>query len=410
MIERNRFGYIDYITILVGLMLILYIPFNIMIEWFNLTYGPRLTDFDTYYYSAERFMNGESLYAEAVAPNGSSRQFMYPPISIIIFIPFTYLQFTTAGIIWNILSLVMLSIGVAKLLTELIVEFELGHSNVQLYNFVILSVVGFSPTINWIKSGQASGIIAGGLCLSMAYTLVGKRTSKNMHMLLAGAIIPMVCSIKPYYAPSGAHLVQNIRRFGHSIIGSIIIVASSLILFGSEIHIRYIDQLLQGESSLIFTIPPSDWNAAIYLPLYFFGDSALYIRIILVVVTVASVLVLSWYNYDKLNIALLGLVIIPVATPTRVDGLVALIPVYLVLLIRYWKYKSFRIFTLLSIMLVHIHPYTIELLAKLGPRYSPVFDRLTHVIPVIQPALWGHILLFVLLSYSIKYERLNDQG
>lgn len=397
MIDKNKYY---YFTIFTTTILIGYIPFNIMVEYFNISYGPRLTDFDTYYYSAHRFITGDSIYAEVFAPDGSSRKFMYPPIAIMIFLPFAYLPFTIAGVLWNLFSLAILSIGIIKLIDELMYE-RGSEATKYIYTVVVLCVIGFSPTINWVKAGQASGVVASGLCFSMAYLFESKRNSSNLSLILSSALIPAVSLIKPYYAPSGAHLLQDIRRFGYSVLTAALLIVLSMPFLGYKIYLEYINQLLEGGSSLIFTTPPSNWNASVYSPLYILGELATEIRIIIVLATIISVILLTQYEYDRLNVALLGLVIIPIATPTRVDGLVALIPVYLVLLARYWNNKLFRFLALLSLILVHIHPYTIELLSKLGPRHISAFESLVPIIPILQPALWGHILLICLLVYVI---------
>lgn len=388
------------LTVSVIFALIAYMIFNVAIEFLNVTYGPRLTDFDTYYYSAKRFLEGGSLYADSVAPDGSSRRFMYPPIAVVIFIPFSFLPFTAAGILWNTFSLAFLAFGIRELLTELAKEseVELTTSNQVV---ILLSVIGFSPMINWVKAGQASGLVAGGLCLSVAFLLKSDRTSNKLSAVYTSVSIPIVCAVKPYYAPSGAHLLQSAKRFTYAVAGGLTIAVLSLVIFGVEEHASYFTEILTGNNNLVFTTPPSQWNASIYSPFYVFGDFAAELRYILLLVTVITVLLLQYRGDERLETALLGIAIIPMATPTRVDGLVALIPVYLVLLFRYWTSGQFRVATLVSIVFIHIHPYTIELVAKLGPRYVSGFGKLTPIIPILQPALWGHLLLLFLLAYRI---------
>lgn len=391
---------VRYLTIFAVVTLLLYIPFNIFIEVFNISYGPRLTDFDTYYHSAHRLRNGGSIYADTVAPDGSSRRFVYPPVAILIFLPFSFFPFTIAGILWNVFSVLVFSIGMVKLLKELLYNSNMEFSKTH-YIIAISSAIAFSPMVNWIKAGQASGIVAGGLCLSVAYLLENERTSNVLPAFYASVLIPVICSIKPYYAPSGGHLLQDIKRLAYGIFGGAIIFTLSLLLLGVDTHIKYINVIQSGQSNLVFTTPPSQWNAGIYAPLHIFGELAISIRIILILATIATILVLTYYDYEQLEIALIGIAIIPIATPTRVDGLVALIPVYIVILIHYWENRLLRASTFISILLVHIHPYTIELLSKIGPHYIPAFDTISPIIPLLQPALWGHLLLIALVIYII---------
>jgi hypothetical protein len=397
--SKDEIFVIFAVTVLSG-----YIVLNLSLEYFNVADGPRLTDFDTYYYSARRILQDRSLYAEAVAPNGSSRKFVYPPVAIVLFVPFSFLPFTISGILWNILSLMILLFGVSQLFSELIHESQYDTNKIN-HMVVLLSIVGFAPTINWLKNGQASGVVVGGLCLFVAYLLRSKRVSggePDIYDIFASILTPAICFIKPYYAPSGAHLLQNTRRLIISAISGCIILVISILMFGVETHMIYIETILLGEgSNLTFTTPPSQWNASIYSPLYIFGHSAHIVRAIIIPTTVVTILILNYHTKNKFEIVLLGMLLIPIATPTRVDGLSALIPVFLIMLIRYWEVTRLRTLTIISVLLIHIHPYTIELLAKIGPQYIPILDEVAIAVPLLQPALWGHILISVIVFYTI---------
>lgn len=393
-----RYG--RYITAFAVAALLLYIPLNVLLDLLNIASGPRLTDFDTYYYSARRLLDGGSLYADTVAPNGSSRRFMYPPVAILLFLPFAFLPFTAAGITWNVFSVLVLAAGVTKLLTELAADADFALTKSR-YLLVLACVVGFAPTVNWIKAGQATGVVVGGLCLSVASLLQARRTTSSSPGICASLLIPVVCSVKPYYAPSGAHLLQDSRRLGYAVLSGVTVAILGVLALGVDVHQQYLDVVLTGQSNLVFPVPPSQWNASIYSPLYPLGDFAVAVRIALILATIAAVVVAAYYQYRPIELALLGIAIIPVATPTRVDGLTALIPVYLVLLLRYWERPSLRTATLVSILAVHVHPYTIELLAKIGPQYVPTLEIVTPFVPFLQPALWGHLLLLFVLSFVI---------
>lgn len=53
----------------------------------------------------------------------------------------------------------------------------------------------------------------------------------------------------------------------------------------------------------------------------------------------------------------------------------------------------------ISMLLIHIHPYTVEFMSKFGPKVYPPLELLTPVIPLLQPALYGMGLLVGYLAY-----------
>jgi hypothetical protein len=96
----------------------------------------------------------------------------------------------------------------------------------------------------------------------------------------------------------------------------------------------------------------------------------------------------------------LGVAIIPLAGPTtNTLALNAVIPTILMIgLYEREKKQTFPKIIAVCAILIHIHPYTIEFVSKLGLQiYSPL-TILTPVIPLLQPAIYG---MGILLSYIL---------
>jgi hypothetical protein len=97
----------------------------------------------------------------------------------------------------------------------------------------------------------------------------------------------------------------------------------------------------------------------------------------------------------------LGVSIVPLAGPTtNTLALTAAIPA--VLIVGFYELEKegkFPKIVAISVLLVHIHPYTVELVSKLGPQIYPPLEILTPVIPLLQPALYGMALLVGYVFY-----------
>jgi hypothetical protein len=314
--------------------------------------------------------------------------YLYPPIFVLIFVPFTFLPPIISGIVWDLITLIFLIWSVSKLISTFEVNFN-WKKRLLLY----LIVASFAPTITWMKLGQVSGLLAGVLCLS------GATLRSNNHEL-SGVFTTLGSIVKPFYATSGAHLLRHRRRFLSAVITGSGIIILGLLIFGIDTHLEYLGVLREGKG-WGSAIGPSDWHATHFNPFYILGPMKHLPRVIIVLGTAGLALYSNKTEVPIEYIFALGVSIVPLAGPTtNTLALSAVIPA--ILMVGFYeleKKKEFPIILAFSALLIHIHPYTIEFLSKFGPQIYPPLEIVTPVVPLLQPALYGMALLVGYLAY-----------
>ncbi|MBX0287374.1 glycosyltransferase family 87 protein [Haloarcula salinisoli] len=383
--------------------IVLYIPLNLILMYVGLVQQPRLQDFGAYYNGAVRFLNGAPLYQTTQeipsiqAEISGDMPYLYPPIFILLFVPFTVLPATAAGLVWDILVLVFLVWSVSKLVSTFTVNIT-DSSRVLLY----LSVISFAPTITWIKAGQVSGLLTGLLCLSGA-ALRTKRDGQS------GMLTTLGSAIKPFYATSGAHLLRSRKRLFSSLWTGLFVLLFGLLIFGLESHVEYLNILIGGKGWESTTLEPNKWNAGHFNPFFLLGSLKHLPRIILVFITIGLALHSNESKIPIEYIFALGVAIVPIAGPTT-NTLALSTAIPAIVMVGFYEMENdgdFPKLLIVSALLIHIHPYTIEFVSKFGPRIYPEIERITPIIPLLQPALYGMALL---IGYIISQSWENASG
>lgn len=368
--------------------IVLYIPLNLILILLGLVQQPKLQDFGAYYNGAVRFLNNAPLYqttqdtAFLQAQISGDMPYLYPPIFILLFAPFTIFPVVVAGMVWNVSVLLLLLYSVSKLVDAF--EMTLTRSHKFL---LYLSVISFGPTITWVKAGQISGLLAALLCLSGAALRSQKNTS-------SGILTTVASAFKPFYATSGAHLLRSRRRLLASLVTGLCVLLFGLLIFGLETHLEYLNILLEGKGWET-TKSPDRWNAGHFNPFFILGPLKHLPRIALIFATVGFTLYSNRLKIPIEYIFALGVAIIPLAGPTtNTLALSAAIPATAIVgLYELENNRKFPKLLVVSTLLIHIHPYTVEFLSKFGPQIYPNIELATPIIPLIQPALYGMILL-----------------
>lgn len=382
--------------ILWGLFLlpfVLYIPINLVLLSVGLV-ELRLNDFGAYYNAAVRFLHSAPLYQTTQnipvldAQISGDMPYLYPPIFVLIFVPFTLFPPIIAGIVWDLITLSFLIWSVSKLVSTFEVDI-CWKKRFLLY----LVVASFAPTITWMKLGQVSGLIAALLCLS------GATLRSNRHEL-SGIFTTLGSVIKPFYATSGAHLLQHRRRLFGAVITGIAIIVLGLLVFGVDTHIEYIGVLREGKGWGPGA-KPANWHATQFNPFYILGPLKHLPRVIIILSTAGLSLYSNKTEIPVEYIFALGVSIVPLAGPTtNTLALNAVIPA--ILMVSFYELENggrFPKILAVSALLIHIHPYTIEFLSKFGPQIYPSLKILSPIIPILQPALYGMALLVGYLVY-----------
>jgi hypothetical protein len=315
--------------------------------------------------------------------------YLYPPIFVIIFVPFTFLPPIISGIVWNIITLMFLIWSVSKLVSTF--EVNICRKDKLLLYLIVAS---FAPTITWMKLGQVSGLLTGLLCLSGA-------TLRSNHHNLSGIFTTLGSVVKPFYATTGAHLLRHKKRLLSAVITGTVVVILGILVFGIDTNLKYISVLIEGkgwESAAV----PGDWNATHFNPFYVFGPLKHIPRVIIVLGTAGLALYSNKTEVPIEYIFALGLSVVPLAGPTT-NTLALSIVIPVILMVSFYELETRRRFPkilAISALLIHIHPYTIEFLSKLGPQIYPPLKIIAPVVPILQPALYGMALLVGYLTYQ----------
>lgn len=371
---------------------VFYIPVNLVLLSVGLV-ELHLHDYGAYYNAAVRWLNSASLYQPMQEVPELETQFqdlryLYPPIFVLVFVPFTFLPPIFSGILWNLITLIFLIWSVDRLVSTF--EIDICWKKRVLLYFVVAS---FAPTITWIKLGQVSGLLAGLLCLSGA-TLRSKRHG------LSGVLTVLGSMIKPFYATSGAHLLRHRKRLLNAVITSLGLIILGVLIFGIDPHLEYIGVLREGKGWGP-AVGPANWHATHFNPFYIFGPLKHFPRVIIILGTAGLALYSNKTEVPIEYIFALGVSIVPLAAPTtNTLALNAVIPA--ILIVAFYeleKGKRFPKILLISALFIHVHPYSVEFLSKFGPQIYPPLKIITPFIPLLQPALYGMVLLVGYLFY-----------
>ncbi|KAB7515335.1 glycosyltransferase family 87 protein [Halosegnis rubeus] len=372
---------------------VLYIPVNLGLLSIGIV-ELKLHDFGAYYNAAVRWLHNAPLYQTTQeipaldAQISGSMPYLYPPIVVLIFVPFTFLPPVISGVVWDLTILTFLIWSVSMLISTFNVTIN-RRKKLLLY----FAVASFGPTITWMKAGQISGLLAALLCLS------GATLRSNRHGL-SGAFTTLGGIVKPFYATSGAHLLRHRKRFLSAVVSGAAILLFGLLVFGVDTHLEYLDVLRQGKGWETAT-GPTNWNAGHFNPFYILGPLKHLPRIIIVLGTAGLALYSNKTEIPIEYIFALGVSIVPLAGPTtNTLALSASIPA--ILMVGFYELEhngEFPKILAISTLLIHIHPYTVEFVSKFGPQIYPPLKILTPVIPLLQPALYGMGLLVGYLVY-----------
>jgi hypothetical protein len=383
----------DLFYMIILLPIVLYIPVNLALFSFGVV-EPKLQDFGAYYNAAVRWLHNAPLYEptrEIPALNAKisgDMPYLYPPVFILIFLPFTFLPPIISGVVWDLIALIFLIWSVSKLIST----FNVSMNRKERF-IIYLIVTSFAPTITWMKAGQVSGLLAGFLCLS------GATLRSNRHRA-SGVLITLGSIVKPFYATSGAYLLRNRKRLITAAISGVIIFISGLLIFGISAHIEYLDVLKKGKGWET-AVRPAKWNAGHFNPFYVLGPLKHFPRAIIALAISALALRSNKTDVPIEYIFALGVAIVPLVGPTtNTLALNAVIPAILMTgFYELEKKGEFPKKIAISMLLIHIHPYTVEFMSKFGPKVYPPLELLTPLIPLLQPALYGMGLLVGYLVY-----------
>lgn len=359
-------------------------------------------DFGAYTGALDRWRQGEALYV----PNdegGYDGTYLYPPFFLLVVWPFDQLAFDTGAMLWELCSVLFLWVSL-----QLVVR-ELGHQ-LRLWErgLLLWALVGFHPLLFSVKQGQISAFLAGLLTLSLYALLVTERTNSQTPGALSGALTGATGLVKLVYAPIGAHLLQNRRRFGGAVGAGVLCLAVSVLAFGMDTHVAYVDVLLWGKEDSVRS--PTLWLAPYFRPLYGFGALSIPLRAVGCLVVAGLALAAAADDAAPETFAM-GVAMMPLLAPRAYTYyLTALLPAVVTMTAVELDADGWPTLPVVSLVLLHSHSYGLRLAGVLipplfsGPETAlPVLDAtvVDFVVSLVQPGVWGALLLGTLAAVRV---------
>lgn len=398
--ERPRF-----VAVAIGVLLVLLTyPF---VDWWlrTLDIAPSFEfwDFGAYDMAVDRWLGGEPIYQQN-EHGGFHGTFLYPPIYLLLFRPFvTILPFREAAIAWSVFSVGVLWIGLQLAISACGLRLHVVERGLLLW-----AILGFQPLLLGVKMGQTAALLAGLLSFAL-YALVRGTWGNTPWSLASGALTAFVGLFKLSYAPSGAHLLANRDRLLGAIGLGVALLGVSLLVFGLEIHRTYVDVLAWGVHRSSGARSPAFWLAPYYRPIAWFDPSSLPISwlswpLALKAGASAAIVfgaVLAAPTADRETFAL-GVAAVPLLSPlTYAYYFVALLPAVVVLLAVEFERDGYPELPLVGFLLVHFHSYGLWFAVVYLPETFPVVAEYRAFYPLLQPGLWGNVLLVGLAAHRV---------
>lgn len=351
-------------------------------------------DFGAYGAAVNRWHAGEPLY---VAENGDYHgSYLYPPVALLLFVPFTLLPYPLPAVVWGVFSACLLWLGCLALVRA--AGYEPAYHEAVLLG---LALAGFQPLLLSAKLGQTAGFLGALLAFAGTVPLAGDdeqfRGINGRAALLGGALTALAGVVKLPYAPASAHLLVDRRRLLGGVAAGVGLVGLSLAVFGLEPNLTYLEVLRWGAGG--DARPPVLWLPPYYKPFYAVhqllgGGSTLALRLLLGGGIAA---VTMRHEGDDAAVFALGVAAIPLLAPrTYTYYLVALVPAALALLPGELRGDGLPWLPILAVVLAQLHAYGLKLLLAVVSEWW--------LLALLQPGLWGNVLLVGLAGWRMVGE------
>jgi hypothetical protein len=356
-------------------------------------------DFSAYSDAVEHWLADEDIYVQN-EDGGYHGSYLYPPFVIPLFYPFAKLNFVTGAVLFGTLSLFLLWVGI-----EAVVE-ELGHSLTVPERIVVLfALFGFHPQLWDFKWSQISTLLAALFCFAF-YT--HERGDRGLwgRQTISGLVTTVGSSVKIFYATSGAHLLRNRNRLLAALSSAAILLAVSLLVFGIDTHLAYLDVLRWGKGWGTEQSAPFMNLTAYYRPMFlieqFVESVGLSVPSVWVIpATALGVGGVVWLAVTRRHhpkaawpTFALGVAVVPLFAPRAYthDLVVLLVPAIILLAVEFDHENGLPWIPVLALLLVHFHSVGTKTAIHLFGRSEAV---------LLQPGVYGTALLVGLAAVRL---------
>lgn len=216
-------------------------------------------DFGIYFTAAQAFLSGKDIYSvHYITSSAEWPPFVYLPITILLFIPFSYFPFEIAAVIALFTNVLLIAI------TTLAITLTLKHLGIILSSLekvlIFFTILLFTPTLHNLNAGNANIIV---LCaIALFYYLFIVKMNKNLSLLA----LSMAAIIKLW--PAILILINCIEpRLNKLYVNFILILGflglASLTFFGIKNNVSFIQNLLNFENENIKLVTFDFFNPSI---------------------------------------------------------------------------------------------------------------------------------------------------
>ena len=204
-------------------------------------------DFFIYYAAAEAFLRGEAFVGFSATPGvrGATDGYVYPPVTILAFVPYAVLFDRTTAFVVHALLDVAAMLGVAGLVVRTV---ERHVSRLPTIDRLLIGGFCVSSALSTmaIGLGQIDPLVA--LALAGAFVAVEaeRESVAGLAVAVAGVfkLVPILVGVWLLY-----------RRAWRAVWAAVglgaLSVASSFLLFGIDPHVRFVRHVLQVRSRLV---------------------------------------------------------------------------------------------------------------------------------------------------------------
>jgi len=406
---------------LVALFSLLQWPF---VDWYLRATGVvepiRFYDMGVYLGALENWHAGAPIYQQN-ENGGYFGEFLYPPLVLLVFDLFDEMAQTTRWA-WELFSLSLLWVGLQLVIRGYGLALRGWERGVLLW-----ALVGFHPLWFSFKHGQVSIFLGGVLALALAALQRGEsrpagpspsdRTDPPdggdppderdlsegwAFRVVSGTATTVAAAAKLTYMTAGVHLLVDRDRLLGAFAAGGLLAGVSLLVFGVDTHLRYLDVLRWGIASGNDPQSPHLMSAAYYQPLYALRDVATAIRV-LGVVAVAGLALAAGAGDADTQTFVLGVTAMPLLAPQQYTyTFAALLPAIVALLAIEWRRDVGRpIVPVVALVLLHVHAMALRLFVdRFWVRFEFV-SALQPVVGLLQPGLWGNLLLVGLATVRV---------
>ncbi len=380
-------------------ILLFWLPIDFVLRQHDVVTPFGFNDFGAYTGAVDRWEAGEIIY-EADEAGGYHGSYLYPPVTLLVFVPFATFDFYPGAILFSVVSLILLWVGLEAVVRRLGYAPGVGERLLGL-----VALLSFQPALRDFKWAQTASLLAAAFCFAFycQELAINDRLSRG-YRLASGALTTLGSAVKLHYAPAGAHLLRDRYRLAGAFGMLGLLAIGSFWVFGLENHETYLDVLTWGKGWGERT-PSALWDtSSAYYPLHVFGGVSLPLRALGVIAAIALAILgrRSDSRQARLSTFALGVAAIPILAPAADshDLVLVLLPAVILTAVEFEHSDGRPWLPVLAVLLVHLHRYVIEVLIN-HPEWLPASEFVSANVAWFQPAMWGTFLLLGLAVYRL---------